>query len=89
MFYNDDTTEIDIDSLRSDLLDYFGTAAFSVVVVKLREVIGAAKNFCFETCISVTASGACPRRLQWRTSCEWKTPTRTSLLRSHRSVGSI
>ena len=46
MFYNDDTTEIDIDSLRSDLLDYFGTAVFSVVVVKLREVIGAAKNFC-------------------------------------------
>ena len=37
MFY-DDTTEIDFDNLRSDLLDYFGTAAFSVAPLAMADV---------------------------------------------------
>ena len=38
MFYGDNTTEIDFDNLRSDLLDYFGTAAFSVAPLAMADV---------------------------------------------------
>ena len=38
MFYDDDTTEIDFDNLRSDLLDYSGTAAFSVAPLAMADV---------------------------------------------------
>ena len=38
MFYDHDTTEIDFDTLRSDLLDYFGTAAFSVAPLAMSDV---------------------------------------------------
>ncbi len=38
MYYNDDTAEIDFDALRSDLLDYFGTAAFSVAPLAMADV---------------------------------------------------
>ena len=37
MFY-DDTTEIDFDNLRSDLLDYYGTAALSVAPLAMADV---------------------------------------------------
>ena len=38
MFYGDNTTEINFDNLRSDLLDYFGTAAFSVAPLAMADV---------------------------------------------------
>ena len=37
MYYHD-TTEIDFDNLRSDLLDYFGTAAFSIEPLAMADV---------------------------------------------------
>ena len=36
--YQNDTTEIDFDTLRRDLLDYFGTAAFSVAPLAMADV---------------------------------------------------
>ena len=38
MFYGDNTTEINFDDLRSDLLDYLGTAAFSVAPLAMADV---------------------------------------------------
>ena len=38
MFYGDNTTEINFDNLRSDLLDYLGTAAFSVAPLAMADV---------------------------------------------------
>ena len=37
MYYHD-TTEIDFDNLRCDLLDYFGTAAFSIEPLAMADV---------------------------------------------------
>jgi len=38
MYYDDDYRKFDMESLRSDLMDYFGTAAFSVAPIAMCDV---------------------------------------------------
>ncbi len=38
MYFDNDKHELDVEYLRSDLMDYFGTAAFSVAPIALSEV---------------------------------------------------